>query len=87
MNSTCTFLVVEETNTHTLLSFEFIVWYGVEVAAEATGVVGMAFGQCQGDVAAIINGNCEAKLLTPELERAELRSDKHSVGGKWQWNP
>lgn len=59
-------MVVEE-NTHTFLSRVFIVWYGVEVAAEATGVVGMAFGQRQGDVGGIIDGNREAKLLTPEL--------------------
>lgn len=39
----------------------------------------MVFGQCQGDVGCIINGNSEAKLLAPELIKAELCAHKHSV--------
>lgn len=35
-------------------------------------MVCMAFGQGQGDVGSIINGDSEAKLLTPELVKAEL---------------
>lgn len=54
-------------NPRTLLSAVFIVRYGVEVAAEATGAVGVASGQCQGDVGCVVNGNREAKLLAPEL--------------------
>lgn len=63
----------------TFLSEVFISWYGIEVATEATGAVGIVFGQCQGDVGCIINCNSEAKLFTPEFVKAELRARKHGV--------
>lgn len=76
-------MLVEE-SMPTFLSCVIIVWYGVEVAAEATGAVGMALAELQGDVGCVIDGDREAKLLTPELVRAELRSHKHRVRCKGQ---
>lgn len=44
----------------------------------------MALGQRHGDVGCVINGNSEAKLLTPELVKAQLSARKHSVRCIWQ---
>lgn len=68
----------------TFLSSILVSWVGVEVATEAAGVVGMVFGQSQRDVSCVIDGNSEAKLLTPEFIESKLCAHKHAVRCVWQ---
>lgn len=47
-------------------------------------MVGMVFGQSQRDVSCVIDGNSEAKLLTPEFIESQLCAHKHAVRCVWQ---
>lgn len=68
----------------TFLSGILVSWVGVEVAAEAAGVVGVMFGQSQSDVSGVIDGDGEPKLLTPEFVESQLCAHKHAVRRVWQ---
>lgn len=69
----------------TFLSSILVSWVGVEVATEAAGMVGVVLGQSQRDVSCVVDGNSEAKLVTPEFIESELCAHKHAVRRVWQW--
>lgn len=47
-------------------------------------MVGVMFGQSQRDVGGVIDGNTEAKLLTPEFVESQLCAYKYAVRRMWQ---
>jgi hypothetical protein len=61
------------------LSSVFICRLSVEVAAKATGAVGVVSAEADGDVGRLVDRYGEAKLLAPELVGAQLCPHKHGV--------